>query len=148
MTTTATIIGKRRVPTNGPRGRSLVGDKRQARSKVTNGSALLPGNIDGRSTWVRRCRDVIALHLSDLGGESNCSFAERSIIRRIACLTVELEAMESRFAAVGQASSVDLDLYQRTAGNLRRLLEAIGLQRRMIDRTPRLSDILREARHE
>jgi hypothetical protein len=112
------------------------------RSRITNGNALVAG-ASGRGAWVRRAKDVINLHTSDLGGESNCSAAERSIIRRVACLTVELEAMESRFAAVGQADAASLDLYQRTAGNLRRLLEAIGLQRRMIDRTPRLSDILR-----
>jgi len=114
------------------------------RSKITNGNALVAGS-SGRGAWVRRAKDIINLHTSDLGGETNCSFAERSIIRRIACLTVELEAMEARFAAVGQADAASLDLYQRTAGNLRRLLEAIGLQRRMIDRTPRLSDILRGA---
>lgn len=114
------------------------------RSRITNGTALVAG-ASGRGAWVRRAKDVINLHTSDLGGEDNTSAAERSIIRRIATLTVELEMMESRFAAAGQASSVDLDLYQRTAGNLRRLLEAIGLQRRMINRTPRLSDILREA---
>jgi hypothetical protein len=31
---------------------------------------------------------------------------------------------------LNQARENDLDLYQRTAGNLRRLLEAVGLQRR------------------
>jgi hypothetical protein len=135
--TVVEIVGKRN------RGRSLVGDPRQARSKVTNGTSLLPG-IDGRSTWVRRCRDVIALHTSDLGGETNCSAAERSIIRRVAVLTVQLEMLEARFAE-GRSSDADIDLYIRGSGNLRRLLEAIGLQRRTKDITPRLSDILREA---
>jgi hypothetical protein len=43
-------------------------------------------------------------------------------------LTVELERIEAKFA-VGEGDG-DLDIYQRTAGNLRRLLESIGLQRR------------------
>jgi hypothetical protein len=111
------------------------------RSKLTNGSKLLPG-IDGRSPWVRRCKDVIAAHLSDLGGVDNTSTAERSLIRRAAVLTTELEMLEARFAAAGQASSEDLDLYQRTAGNLRRLLEAIGLQRRPRNVTPSVSEYL------
>jgi hypothetical protein len=34
------------------------------------------------------------------------------------------------------ASAEDLDLYQRTAKSLRRLLEAVGLQRRPRDVTP------------
>jgi hypothetical protein len=41
-----------------------------------------------------------------------------------------LEVFESKFAKAGQASPDDLDLYQRTAGNLRRLLESVGIQRR------------------
>ena len=109
--------------------------KDRQRSRITNGSALLPG-VDGRSPWVRRCKDVIAAHLSDLGGEDNTSAAERSIIRRASVLTVELERLEARFALAEQASPEDLDLYQRAAGNLRRLLEAVGIQRRPRDVTP------------
>ena len=108
-----------------------------ARSKVSNGTALLAG-VDGRSTWVRRCRDLIAAHVADLGGPDACSEAER----RAATLTVELERLEKRFALAGEAEVDDLDLYQRTAGNLRRLLEAIGLQRRSRDITPTLDQYL------
>jgi hypothetical protein len=115
------------------------------KSRITNGSALLPG-VDGRSPWVRRCKDVIAAHISDMGGEDNTSAAERSIVRRAATMTVELERLESRFALAGQADPVDLDLYQRTAGNLRRLLEAVGLQRRARDVTPTLTEYLKAAR--
>jgi hypothetical protein len=104
---------------------------------------LLPG-IDGRSAWVRRCRDLITAHITDLGGVDNCSAAERSIIRRASVLTVELERMERQFALDEQASPDDLDLYQRTAGNLRRLLEAVGLQRRARDIGPSLGEILRQ----
>jgi len=43
--------------------------------------------LNQRSPWVRRCKDVIAAHLSDLGGADNTSAAERSIIRRAAVLT-------------------------------------------------------------
>ena len=87
-------------------------------------------------------RDLIALHLADLGGEDNVSEAERSIIRRVATLTVELERMESVFALAGEAQPEQLDLYQRTAGNLRRLLEAVGLERRSRDITPSLEEYL------
>jgi hypothetical protein len=52
------------------------------------------------------------------------------LIRRSAVLSVELEALEARFAEAGQASERDLDLYARTCGNLRRLLETVGLERR------------------
>ena len=100
------------------------------RSAVTNGSRLLP-NVDGRSCWARRTRDVLHAHLSDLGGVENTSESERSIIRRASVLTTELEMLEQRFAlAGGEASANDLDLYQRTATSLRRLLEGVGLGRR------------------
>jgi hypothetical protein len=157
------------------------------KSRITNGSALLPG-VDGRSPWVRRAKDVISSHLSDLGGVDNTSAAERSIVRRVATLTVELERLEEKFAldvnrdgkrlppesllivaenalamaaryqpgpkdapnenhdehryaywlgaarealrAAAGAELLNLDAYQRTSNSLRRLLEAIGLQRR------------------
>jgi hypothetical protein len=113
----------------------------KGRSRVTNGSRLLEG-IDGRSTWVRRLRDLIALHLSDLGGEDAVSEAERSIIRRVATLTVELERMEAGFAVAGEALPEQIDLYQRTANSLRRLLESIGLERRSRIVVPSVSEYL------
>ena len=97
------------------------------RSRITNG-ALIDG--DGRSAWARRMRDLIALHLSDLGGEDAVSEAEKSIVRRVATLTVELERMESNFAEAGEASPEHLDLYQRVSNSMRRMLETVGLQRR------------------
>jgi hypothetical protein len=123
--------------------RPVVNSKKSGRSRISNGSALLPG-VDGRSAWVRRCRDVIAAHLSDLGGLDNCSAAEHSIIRRAAVLTTELEVLEVRFAKAGEASADDLETYQRCANSLRRLLEAIGLQRRPRDVSLTLNQIQAE----
>jgi hypothetical protein len=120
------------------------GTLKAQQSRITNGSALLPG-IDGRSAWVRRCKDVIAAHLSDLGGIDNTSAAERSLVRRAAVMTTELEQVERRFA-LGEASADDLDVYIRGCGRLQRLLEAIGLERVAKDISPTLSDYLeREA---
>jgi hypothetical protein len=59
-------------------------------------------------------------------------------------LTVELERMEGGFALAGEALPGQIDLYQRTANSLRRLLEAIGLERRKRDVTPTLADIADE----
>ena len=108
-------------PKTGPR-------KSAQRSRVGNGSALLAGT-DNRGLWPRRLKDQISDHLSDLGEFDNTSAAERSIIRRASVLEVELERLEVRFALAGEATDNDLDMYQRTAGNLRRLLEAVGLKR-------------------
>ena len=120
--------------TNSSHGRPAAARKRDPqRSAVTNGK-LLPG-IDQRSAWVRRCKDVIAA-TSAIRWRGQPSAAERSIIRRASVMTVELERLEVKFALDEQASPEDLDLYQRTAGNLRRLLEAVGLQRRPRDVSP------------
>jgi hypothetical protein len=118
--------------------------KPEARSRVTNG-ALLP-HADGRSTWCRRCTDLIEAHISDLGGDDAISEAERSIIRRAAVIATELERMEETFALAGQATASELDAYQRAAGSLRRLLESIGLQRRAVA-MPSLSDYLASKRY-
>jgi hypothetical protein len=112
------------------------------RSRATNGKTLFAQGGDMRGPWARRLRDVLGLHLSDLGGPDAVSEAERSIARRAAVLTVELERLEAKFATAGEASADDLDLYQRTAGNLRRLLEAVGLERRARTIVPNFKDYI------
>jgi hypothetical protein len=124
--------------------RPIAGRKLEGRSRISNGKKLLE-DVDGRSGWARRMRDLIQLHLADLAGEESVSEAEKSIVRRAATLTVELERMESIFAVAGEALPEQLDLYQRTANSLRRLLEAVGLGRRAKTIVPILSEYL-EAR--
>lgn len=138
-----------RLGTGAARGRRMPSDsaevaaaKSTARSRVSNGSAILPG-VDGRSVWARRFRDLMELHVSDKGGPDAVSEAERSIIRRAAALEVELERLEAKFATSGEAAAADLDLYGRTSNTLRRHLEAVGLQRRAKDVTPTLDAYLR-----
>src|SRR5262245_4753672 len=112
------------------------------RSRITNGSALLPG-VDGRNAWVRRAKDLLALHFSDLGGEDNVSEAERALVRRAVTLIIELERREMMFAQAGAADDEALAIYQTTVNTLRRTLESLGLQRRPRDVSPTLGQILR-----
>jgi hypothetical protein len=116
---------KRKQPT--PKSKPQKGDQRGVHSRQYNG-ALLPG-IDGRSMWVRRAKELIDSHTTALGGVDNISPAESALVRRSAVLIVELERLERIFALAGQADADSLDLYARVAGNLRRLLEAVGLKR-------------------
>jgi len=111
---------------------------------VTNGTAFLMDG-DGRSIWARRCRDILADHISDMGGPKNVSSAERSLARRAAVLTTQLEQIEAQFSAADQADSKLLDIYVRGVGGLRRLLQTIGLERRARDLGPTLSDFLPKA---
>ena len=117
------------------RAATAAGCAGRQRSAITNGSKLLAG-VDGRSPWIRRCKDLIREHLSDLGGAENVSAAERSLVRRIAVITAELEHLETRFALAGEANAEDLGLYLQASNNLRRLLETVGLRRRPRDVTP------------
>jgi hypothetical protein len=112
-------------------------DKRhpRQRSRVGNGHKLVAG-CDDRGRWVRRLKDLLDEAISDLGGADNTSAAERHIIRRACVLIVELERLELKFAQAGEVSVDDLDCYGRIAGNMRRLFESVGLQRRARDVTP------------
>ena len=115
------------------------------RSAISNGSQLFVERLDQRSAWARRLKDLIADHLSDLGGPEAVSHAESVIVRRAAMLTLQVELMEQRFAQneAGEASAKQIETYQRTTNTLRRTLESLGLQRRQRDVTPTLSAYLR-----
>jgi inactivated superfamily I helicase len=111
---------------------------RKVRSAVTNGERILR-DVDHRSAWMRRLRDLIVAHISDLGGDSEISNAQMLLIRRAAMMALQLELMESNWAKHdGMASAAQLNDYQRTASALRRILESIGLKRVARDITPTL----------
>jgi hypothetical protein len=101
----------------------------RVRSALTNGTSLFLGNdIDQRGPFCRRLRDLQRQHEADLGGRDVLSEGQRTILRRIAMLELQLEMMESRFAQNGgEASLKQLETYQRVASALRRLLESLGL---------------------
>jgi hypothetical protein len=123
--------------------RTHIAPSRQ-KTRYGNGSSILPG-VDGRSSWVRRAKELIQAHVTDLGGPENCSAAEHAIVRRCAVLITELERRERKFALSDGATDIELDIYARVAGNLRRLLESVGLQRRARDVTskpPSVADYL------
>jgi hypothetical protein len=110
----------------------------KVRAAVTNGSSIL-NDVDHRSAWMRRFRDLLHAHQSDLGGDECLSEGQRSLLRRAAMLEIQCELLEQKFANNdGVAGTKDLDLYARTSGNLRRLLESLGLHhgRRPRDVTP------------
>lgn len=121
---------------------AIVDVPKKLRSRVTNGRAVFVEGGDGRSAWTRRWRDLCAAHASDLGGEGHLSEAQKSLIKRAATLAIALEQMEATASAGGR---LDIDLFGRTVGNLRRTLETLGLERRARDATPTLDSIV--ARH-
>jgi hypothetical protein len=121
----------------------LAGIPLKQRSAVTNGQRAFVEGGDGRGPWARRMRDIIALYTSDLGGADAISEAKKSIVRRIATVTIELERLEAKFSVAERGPRPeDLDMYQRCANTLRRLLEAVGIERRAVDVTPSLQGFL------
>jgi hypothetical protein len=82
--------------------------------------------------------------VADLGDPNTISAAERALCRRAAVLVVELERIEVRFAE-GTHNHVDLDLYARGTGHLRRVLVDLGLKRVPRDVTPRKKHGMSEA---
>ena len=105
-------------------------DSPSNRSAVTNGSQMFAKKIDHRSVWVRRFRDLIQLHLLDLGGPDGCSEAQVSLVRRAATLEIELERMEYEFAKPDRtAGTKALDRYSMLSNTLRRLFLTLGLER-------------------
>ena len=108
------------------------------RSAISDGRTLL--DVDGRSGWARRLRDLVHAHTSDLGGDGNLSEAERVLVRRAAMLTLQLELMEFNWAknSEGEAGPKSIRVYQQCTNTLRRTLECLGIQRRPKDVTPTL----------
>src|ERR1700746_3526529 len=96
------------------RDRSAIEPRSPAqRSAVSNGKRLFVQG-DGRSPWSRRYYDLVALHVSDLGGRAALSEAQLSLCKRVACVEIELESMEGKLS-LGQ--EIDLDIYVRALGH-------------------------------
>ena len=111
-----------------PSGVVATDPKGRGRARVTNGSSLFAEHVDMRSTWARRFKDLIELHVADLGGPEGLSEAQRSLIRRVVTLSVEMERLECKFVKEDGGSNRTLDCYMRMANNLRRLLVTLGLE--------------------
>jgi hypothetical protein len=82
--------------------------------------------IDGRTRPAKRFRAVQAAILSDLGGIENVTEVRLQLVNRFASLAVWLEGQD-KLALAGKR--IDVERYARVAGNLRRLADAIGLDR-------------------
>jgi hypothetical protein len=132
----------------------VCGMKRgKGRSRVTNGSKLLPLS-DGRSATARRFRDIYEDVAADLRGLDFLSEGQKQLIRRAALLSAECERQES-LAARGERLPngeimwkekadflFDIDRYVVMTNSLRRVLETIGLERKSRDVTPDLRSYL------
>jgi hypothetical protein len=125
-----------------PRDRGPVARRpRGIRSRITNGSAVLPG-VDGRSLIARRYKDICAAILTDQGGDDMCSESRRQLIRRFAAAAVLAEQMEARLA---NGEEIDISEHALLTSTMVRVAQRIGVDRIPRDvSSPSLADILRE----
>lgn len=96
-----------------------AGTKATGRSRITNGSDVLPG-IDGRTRIGRRFRDILdeLVVEFDIAGESSMRLA-----REATHLSVWLEGEAARTA---RGESVDIGAVTTTTNSLRRLLSDLS----------------------
>jgi hypothetical protein len=87
---------------------------------------------DPNSAWSRRFHDLRAGYISDIScgrGRDALTWAQLAIIDRVVAIQCECERLD---AALSRAEPVDMDSYARVSGHLRRLLETLGIERRML----------------
>lgn len=117
--------------------------KPRARSAVSNGTRLfVDKKVSG--AYARRYADLISDFVYDLGGPEAVGAMKMSLIRRAAALTLEAERLETSLA---MGEPVDVDLLSRISGQLRRLGEAVGLDR-VQKKPPTIAEIAERIRAE
>jgi hypothetical protein len=125
--------------TKHPLGAVPARRKPEARSRVTNGSDVLPG-VDGRTEIARRFFDICQSLIQDAAGVDRCSEAKLQLIRRFAAAAVMAENLEAKLA---RGEEIDIQEHATLSSTLVRLGARIGINRVAKNITPSLSDILR-----
>ena len=121
-------------------GRSTMRPK--ARSRLTNRPGLL-ADVDGRTRWPKRYRDLVVNYISDMGGIDMVSEKQKTMVECSAEMVTQLQMMAAGWHAAGTGAPLaELETYQRTSNTLRRLFMALGLQRRSRDVTPSIEQYL------
>jgi hypothetical protein len=101
---------------------------------------LLPG-LDGRSSAARRFRDLVSAFITDMGGINQCSDIKLGLLRRLAAVTVQAEAVEARMI---NGEQVDISTLCTLASTTVRLSQRLGLERVARDVGPTLADYLQQ----
>jgi hypothetical protein len=106
---------------------TIAGGQRYHKHAMTNGSRLFSVvGVDGRTMTARRFRDLVEEISNDLGGKSQLSETQRQLIRRASALSIMAESIESDLVL---GRDFDLTNYGMVCDRLRRIVEALGLQR-------------------
>jgi len=125
----------------------LETNKKEARSRVTNGAAMfIERGTDQRSPVARRLRDLMKLHTLDVSpnGPEHLSAAQAQLVKRISMIEVQAELMEARM--VDGDDKVDVESYARISSHLRRLYECLGLRKTKRDTAPSIDELVAKHR--
>ena len=111
-------------------GRKPV-QKRRPRSAITSGRQLFNcGNPN--SSWARRYHDLRGHYVHDIScgrGRDALTQAQAALIDRVVSLQCELERLD---ALMSCGELVDLNEYGRATSHFRRVLETLGVERRIL----------------
>src|SRR6516162_6687652 len=105
--------------------------KRRPRSAITSGRQLFVQG-DPNSAWARRYHDLRSSYISDIScgrGRDALTEVQAGLIDRCVSLQCELERID---AAMSRGELVDLNEYGRATSHFRRVLETLGVERRML----------------
>jgi hypothetical protein len=98
-------------------------------------------DLDGRTMAAKRARDLVDGLVEDAGGADEVTVGQQQLIQRAACLGAYAEDIETRWLA---GAEIDAREFAAIVNTQRRVLVAVGLQRRARDVTPDLRSYVRE----
>ena len=101
-------------------------DRRYQPDARAVGGLLSLDALDRRTRPFKRYETIRGAVLADMGGEENVSEVQKQLVSKFATIALQLEIME---AAAIDGNEIDVDLFGRAAGHLRRIAEALGMQR-------------------
>jgi hypothetical protein len=124
-------------PSDAPPKRQQKRSHRATRLQLPSLSSL-----DQRTNAAREFARLVSAIEQDLGGRTELSNVELSLVQAFAGASVALQALNVRLIRDGE-QGVDLGLLALLGGALCRIGSRIGLQRRQRDISPSLSDLFK-----
>jgi hypothetical protein len=100
-------------------------------------------DLDGRTLAARRCRELVNALASDAGGLAHVSEGTKQLIQRAAVLGTFIESCGTKWLG---GEEIPLASYMSAVDRQRRLLEAIGLDRKQRTVSPSPLDYARQQR--
>jgi hypothetical protein len=113
------------------------------KSKVTNGTALL-SFVDGRSTAMKRYRDLVSTIIADQGGADRCTEVRAQLVRRFAGCSILAEALEAKLANGGTINILE---YTALTSAMVRVASRIGVNR-LGKAVPTMDEFLKQRGHQ